>query len=279
MLALTALPSEAKGEFSSFDEPPEAGLSVRPQKRSVRFDLALNRAASDGHSRWFSHERYAAFGEQVEADSGVRVYGEWNALPTHSGLTAFDLTSPSLDPATRRRSLLGMRWEHRLDHLHSIAIAAEYGSHMLLPVRHNPALAGSTIDTRAVVSWTGRFSGDWRPSLTSSVFLGDEAARGLSLQPLGRSYYGFTLGGEMTLLESHTPYVSFRLQRSDYDIGDSLNGMRQDYRSLLSAGWRWQVQRGLSLQAEASYGFSGEHLDLLAPERGRLFFGTRFDFR
>lgn len=281
--AATAAAQElgASGRHSWFDKPVESGLPMRSWEQPVRFDFELLRAAGQPRSRWFSDERYAAFGSGGgEGQDNVRLYGEWSSERAPGGPTAFDLLSSSLDPAARRRSLLGVSWEHRLDRLHSIALAAEYGENTLrFPALRDAAPGRDTLDTRAVVSWIGRFSGDWRPSLTSSVYLGDEAAREPGLQSLGRTYYGFALGGELTLLGSHTPYVSFRLQRSDYDIGDPLNNARQDYRSLLSAGWKWQVQRGLSLQAEASYGYSGERLDLLAPERSRLFFGTRFDFR
>lgn len=278
-LALTALNTEAAGRFSWLDEPVEAGLSMRSGEQPVHFDFELYRT---GQSRWFSDERYAAFGSGGEGavQDNVRLYGEWGSERTPGGPTAFDLLSSSLDPATRRRSLLGVSWEHRLDRLHSIAIAAEYGENTLrFSALRDDTPRRDTLATRAVVSWIGRFSGDWRPSLTSSVYLGDEAPRRLGLQSLGRTYYGFALGGELTLLGSHTPYVSLRLQRSGYDMDDPLNNTRQDYRSLLSAGWKWQVQRGLSLHAEASYGYSGERLDLLVPERSRLFFGTRFDFR
>jgi long-subunit fatty acid transport protein len=50
-------------------------------------------------------------------------------------------------------------------------------------------------------------------------------------------------------------------------------------RSQISAGWKWQVQPNWSVHAEASYGLNGANLDPNSPDRSRIFFGTRFDFR
>jgi hypothetical protein len=147
-----------------------------------------------------------------------------------------------------------------------------------------------TLDTRATVSWTRELTlWGWRPNIVGGVFLGEEAMRDDTARGMGRRYYGFTVGGELRLMQSHTPYVSFRMERSLYDLSDggvdsslpSFVHAVDDF-SRLAAGWRWEIQRGWSLQAEASYGFDmNRDSDPLGleRERSRVFFGTRFDFR
>jgi hypothetical protein len=120
--------------------------------------------------------------------------------------------------------------------------------------------------------------------VTGSVFLGDEMAREEIYRHLGRKYYGFSVGGSLTLFQSHTPYVSFKMQRSVYEVSDDplFVSPRTGDRSLLSAGWKWQAGRDFSLQAEASYGLgetSGSSLDPYSLERSRILFGTRFGFK
>jgi hypothetical protein len=139
-------------------------------------------------------------------------------------------------------------------------------------------------------------SWSWRPSITGGVFLGDESAREDLSRSGGRRYYGFSVGGEVRLLQAHTPYVSFRMERSLYDMpdtgglaggasvtGSSVSSLRAiDDSSRLAAGWRWRAAPGLSFQAEASYGFNFDtNADSLwrERERSRVFFGTRFDFK
>ncbi len=279
-----AAAAQADGRFSWFDAPAGSGSAEGlTAPRPVAFGFEIYRGAS--HSRWFADERYAAFGEEEEGRAQtdrVRIYGQWRLEDGRAGVrTAYDLLSPSLDPGVSPRSQLGVSWEHRLDALNRVTLSAEYGKYRF--ARQGPDEAGvhDTLDTRAVLSWTGSFAGYGHASLTSSVYLGGETAPDPASAAAGpgRTYYGLALGGKLNLFESHTPYLSFRLQRSDYDPADPVASARLDYQTLVSAGWKWQVHRGLSLQAEASYGYRGERLDLLAPERSHLFFGTRFDFR
>lgn len=279
LAALLVVPTAnagAGGRFSLFDDPADVSLTQRYGERTMRFHFELYRTAD--RSRWFADERYAAFSE-TEGTGTFHVYGEFgNGRGTPSYTSAFDLLSPRVNPAARRQSLLGIGWRHPLDSTSSIALSAEYGeSTIMSPLRD--AAPRDTTDTRAVLSWTGRFGGSWRPSLTGSVFLGDEVAREQAFRHLGRMYYGVALGGELALLQSHTPYVSFRMERNLSSLDEAVAGVRQDYHTLLSAGWKWQVVRNWSVQAEASYGYRGDGLDLFSPERSRLFFGTRFDFR
>jgi hypothetical protein len=182
------------------------------------------------------------------------------------------------DSSLDRLSSFGVKWQHSVNALHSFAVSAEYGEGTAI----YPSAFG-TQDTRAAFSWTSRLLDGTKPSLTGSVFVGDEMGREDIYRSLGRKYYGFTVGGSMTLFDSHTPYVSFKMQRGLYDTVDdpTFISPRSGDRSLLSAGWKWQVQRDFSLQAEASYGLNNytPNPELYVPERSRVFFGTRFDFK
>jgi hypothetical protein len=160
--------------------------------------------------------------------------------------------------------------------MNTFAVSAEYGE--------GTVVSPLALDTRAAFSWTSVLPSAVRPSVTGSVFLGDEIAREEIYRHLGRKYYGFSVGGSLTLFQSHTPYVSFKMQRSVYETSDDslFVAPRTGDRSLLSAGWKWQAGRDLSLQAEATYGLgeaTGSSLDPYSLERSRILFGTRFGFK
>jgi hypothetical protein len=206
----------------------------------------------------------------------LRLYGDMSMPVTVQPPAAdsFDVDSDSF-----RKSLnsFGVMWEHRLSARDSLSLAAEYGA------GYAGSMRTDTSQTRTGVSWTSEWTGPFRPSLIGSVFLGDETARDDNYRFLGRRYVGMSVGGQMNLFREHTPYVALQLRRSYYDaatFGDnSYLGARTDDRSLLSAGWRWQVQPNMSLEAGASYGLNASGQDLYNSERSRVYFGTKFDFR
>lgn len=203
----------------------------------------------------------------------VRFYGEVETrhAPDTGGFPVFENT------ALGQGNVFGVRWQHHLNALNSFAVSAEHDE----SIGSHPSSL-DTLDTRAAFSWTSRLSGNIKPSITGSVFLGDEMAREEIYRHLDRKYYGFSVGGSLTLFQSHTPYVSFKMQRSMYgETGEPLlTGPRPSDHSLLSAGWKWQVQRDVSLQAEASYGLGeAPSLDPYRLDRSRILFGTRFDFK
>ncbi len=229
------------------------------------------------------------------ADNGAfRLYGEVESPRAGNGsFAALQDASPG------RVNVFGVSWQHRLNAMNTLALSAEYGeSTVVTPggvteygagTAASP-LAAETFDTRAAFSWTSRLPLAASPSITGSVYLGDAMAREENFRYLGRRYYGFTVGGSLTLFQSHTPYVSFKLQRSLYEpvATDPLTttaatvAPRSGDRSLLSAGWKWQAGRDFSLQAEASYGLgeaSSTSLDPYSLERSRILFGTRFGFK
>lgn len=271
----TAL-SASSGKLSWFDDAPFAGVGalgvpevqLRNPSEYSSFGLDLYRsqrtvtedaASTDG-------------GETGFGSSSVSFYGEVENTGNRSRYSSFE------DTASNRVNAFGVRWRHHMDTVNSFAISAEYGEGVAI----NPSPL-DTLDTRAAFSWTSRLPSNIKPSITGSVFLGDEVAREEIYRHLGRRYYGFTVGGSLTLFQSHTPYVSFKMQKSLYDTTDDTSYIspRSGDRSLLSAGWKWQVERRFSLQAEASYGLgsSSTSLDPYSLERSRILFGTRFGFK
>jgi hypothetical protein len=213
------------------------------------------------------------------ADDSVQFYGASEPSPGRGPVYGLADASDT-DPGLRKLSNVAVAWERRFDALNRFSLSAGYTDSLT----GRPAAAAADLgDTHAGMSWTHQLPGMWRPSLTGSVFLGDEFAREEAYRHLGRRYLGFAVEGQMTLLRSHTPYLSFQMRRSYYEamgLEDSVNGaLRTDDRQLVSAGWRWQATRSLSLQAEASYGLNPTGQDLYNPERARVLFGTRFDFR
>lgn len=192
------------------------------------------------------------------------------------GVQPSALVNPqSVNTSTGRLTSFGAAWSQRLSPVNAVGLSAGYNEFA------HPEAGRDMLDTHAAMSWTSKWSRGLRPGVTGSVFLGDEVARDSEVRGLGRRYYGFSVGGEVTVFDSHTPYINYRLQRSLLDTAPeslTVEGRAADH-SLVSAGWRWQLQRNFSLQAEATYSLSDNGLDLYNQDRSRLMFGTRFDFR
>jgi hypothetical protein len=271
-VAAAVLPAVAgAGQLSWFDEPGRPGEarvrtgSLLNQDTRARFDLKL-----------------ASLSESF-ADSDASELPHSTALRFYGGMGESLSAASSPETEFTRRGGVGLGLQHRLDARDSLLLSAEYGENLSPNVFEQ-----DTADTRAVASYTRAFSHRWQPSLTGSVFLGDESARDESYRQLARRYLGLEVTGQVTLFKSHTPYLAFQMRRSYYDAPLAVSGglpaegwlsPRADDRSALTAGWRWQAGRDMSLQAEASYGLNNTGLDLYNPERSRVFFGTRFDFR
>lgn len=271
--------SASAEKLSWFDETPFAGVGV--------LDVPEVRLRNPAEYNKFGLKLYRAEMQDSEVDdtansedntrgrSSLSIYGEVETPANRPRYSSLDHVMRS---SANRVNAFGVKWQHVLDSVNSFAVSAEYGEGTaVLP------MPLETQDARAAFSWTSRLPISLKPSITGSVFLGDEVAREEIYRHLGRKYYGFSVGGSMTLLQSHTPYVSFKMQKSLYDANEDTQfvATRSSDRSLLSAGWKWQVQRDFSLQAEASYGV-GTATTTLDPnklEHSRILFGTRFDFK
>ena len=173
------------------------------------------------------------------------------------------------------KDLLAIQWQHPLNEAHNLTFAAGYGDDVYLnEKRYDP------VSAMASVSWTGRWNRRWQPAVSGSLFVGDENASDDISRSLERRYFGFSVGGRMTVFERHSPFVSFRMLRGEYATPDpdDMLASSTDY-SRLTAGWDWQVLPNWRLRAEAEYTLSDTGLDLDVDERSRFFFSTRFDFR
>lgn len=282
------LPGVAGAASASwFDETPardslgriRAPFSFSGSEDTLTFGVEAYKSLVDSNS-----EVGYGYGRASSDRTIVRIYGEVanRASDFRAPLDALNpRTSPGegflLGSPSNRLSGFGVKWQHRVDAVNTVALSAGYSE---IPwSTATPAV--DALDTRATVSWQGSWSGALlQPGINGSVFLGDESARDEAYQQLGRRYYGFSVGGELRLMQDHTPYFSYRLRRSFYNPEDPAYAIAPyEDRSQISAGWKWQVQPNWSLQAEARYGLNGANLDPYSPDRSRFFFGTRFDFR
>lgn len=271
------LAGQGAGKFSWFDDAPARDALGLPRAPAAFKPDAPVTFGVDAYKS-LAMERELA----EEADT-IRVYGEFERLPStwQTPLAAINRDTgaePLLREYDSRLSGFGVRWQHRVDAGNTVALAAGYNEFAWAA---QPLRSRDMLDTRAALSWTTSSTGELRPGLTSSVFIGDESARDDDTRRYGSRYYGFSVGGKLTLAEDHTPYVSYRLRRSYFNSDDMTYPLLpyEDHASV-SAGWQWRVQSNWSLQAEASYGLNGQAVDPYVPlDRSRFFFGTRFDFR
>jgi hypothetical protein len=280
---LTAMGTQlaSASAFSWFDDSPARDSLGQLRPPSALFDREKRLAF--GIEAYKTLRDNNVFGS-VAGDASLTFYGEFagreNDVNAPIGLLNRGAGDPAwLDGAAGRLSGFGVKWQHRLDATNTVSVAAGYSELSPSLVATLPANIDA-FDTRASLSWTGTWDGGWRPGLMGSVFVGDGLMRDEAYRRLGRPYYGFSVGGQLQLAQTHTPYFSYRLQRNfnENDLASDLMPFH-DERSQFAAGWIWQVQRNWSVQAEASYGLNGATLDPSTPDRSRLYFGTRFDFR
>jgi hypothetical protein len=274
VVAAIAAASALAGATVCADQSEVAGVfGLNAGSSSLRYGVP---AGAFGLRLYSGADRDVADNTDDAGTDVLRLYGDMS-MPVTVPSPAADSTGVDSDAFRKSLNSFGVMWQHRLSARDHFSLAAEYGA---------GSAGGAHVDTaqtRTGLSWTSEWGGGFRPSLTGSVFLGDETARDDSYRFLGRRYVGLSVGGQLSLFRDHTPYVALQLRRSYYDaatLGDnSLLTGRTDDRSLLSAGWRWQVQPNMSLEAGASYGLNASGQDLYNTERSRLFFGTKFDFR
>lgn len=276
--------AQAAGKFTWFDEMPardSLGLVRTPPLLGKDSRITFGVGAFESLAPNPMVDGFDARDLAYASDS-LRLYGEIGSRTDvlYAPLANIDRVSGQslFDADSNRLAGFGVKWQHRLDASSSLALSAGYSESTW---EYRPALNLDVYDTRAALSWTSIGSGSFRPGITGSVFVGDESVRDEVYQRLGRRYYGFAVGGQVTVFQEHTPYVSFRHRRNFESAYDDPAMMLypDEERSLLSAGWKWQVQPNWSLQAEATYGLNGSVVDPYAPDRSRFFFGTRFDFR
>ena len=236
-----------------------------------------------GDYRTWGVARFAqAANPPLEAEpDGVDVFGGEEALmPPVSGIdmaSAMGTVPPRLTVTS-----LGIAWRHMLDAHEQLRFSAQYDD-----VSDARIAARAASNYFATVGWRGAYSSAGRAQIGGSVYIGEESADHSSAYALGRRYFGVRADGSYALFKDHGPFLSLRLQRSDYDDAVA-DGGSTDARQVLrgseelsqfSAGWDWQVYPSWHVRAQAEYALNKSDLSLYDYDANRLFFSTRFDFR
>ncbi|HEX19278.1 MAG TPA: hypothetical protein ENG78_00405 [Acidiferrobacteraceae bacterium] len=174
-----------------------------------------------------------------------------------------------------RYSGFGVQWKNRINRSNSLTVAARFGGNEYL---QQSSLA--TDNTQASIVWSGRWLGSYKPRLTGGFVIGDDRARFEQSNYLARRYYGVVVGGELTLFDKHTPYVSVSVLRNDYRNGNAglYLGRAQDY-TRFSAGWNWQVSSNWKLRADTHYVLGNNDSGFYNGERSRIMFSTEYRLR
>ena len=170
---------------------------------------------------------------------------------------------------------VALEWRRPLGMHHLLNAGAHFGSY-----DYELRNARSANALQASVGWTGVYGGDTRPQFGGTLYLGDEDVEETDLGYFGRRYYGLTLDGAFTPYRGHSPFMSLRVQWSDYDQPDpAYRAARKEDYSRLGAGWDWQVSSQWRMRAQADYSINSSNLTPYEFDRSRLFFSTRYDFR
>lgn len=170
---------------------------------------------------------------------------------------------------------LGVAWRHQLAAQQQLNVSAQYDD-----LAYDTEQARTASGYSAALGWRGASAGSGRARIGGSVFLGEESVDQTARKYFGRRYFGVSADGSYVLFKDHSPFVSLRLQRSDYDEEDpSYLARRSEDYSQFAAGWNWQVQPSWHIRAQAEYALNKSNLSLYQYDANRLFFTTRFDFR
>ncbi len=194
----------------------------------------------------------------------------------------------------------GLEWIRQLSADRQIKLSAQQADSI-----HFGHLGRDTTNSVAQLAFTGDLAGPAGPRITGGVFLGSETPkdRDLGIGWSGRKYYGLSLESRFTAFQTHTPFASLQIARSDYEGGDlggsnvyypgvtagygypgsgggsvSGAGRRDDY-SRLGAGWNWQIRPNWGLRAEAYYSLNSSSVSAYEYDRSQFFFSSRYDFR
>lgn len=213
---------------------------------------------------------------------GVNVYGgeEELVMPGPAGIDSPMGASSTLERLTV--TSLGFAWRHMLAAHGQLRFSAQYDD-----VNDERTQAHAASNYFAVVGWRGAYTAAGRARIGGSVYIGEENVDRSTIRALGRRYFGLSADGSYALFKDHSPFLSLRLQRSDYEDA-SAYGDRGHARPFLrggeefsqfAAGWDWQVYPSWHVRAQAEYALNKSDFSLYDYDANRLFFSTRFDFR
>lgn len=276
-LPVSVLAAEPESEWVISLHQSANAHSITPQ---VNFDVNNLQSLGSDRLPWQASQLESmmgsAYDEKLSDQQRFSMIGLKQARNTIL-VPLYQRTSRTSDSAEGQLDSWGVEWQHNLENGHSFSIATHIGDN-----KYSEGLWDNSTSTLTSFSWTSQFSGNAPASITGGFYIGDEVGSVDNSAP-ERKYYGLMFRGQMTLFDKHKPFISFKLQKSDYDLGslaltDSNLVSTDDYYSRLSAGWTWQVQSNWSLQAEADYRLNNDQLNW-SFDQSRLFFGTRYDFR
>lgn len=248
VLALLSLSARAFAEAPRFDSPARAWGIAR---------FAHTEAA------WPATER-----------AGVNLYAGEEEFDGDAHLES--VTGTPLAPRAGVTSL-GIAWRHMLAAQDEVRVSARY----------DEISDARTSNYFAAIGWRGAYADAGRAHVVGSVYIGEEGADRGAERGFGRRYFGLSADGSYALFKDHSPFLSLRLQRSDYDDaapyaagmgGGELWGAHVEL-SQFAAGWDWQVYPRWHVRAQAEYALNKSSLSLYEYDANRLFFSTRFDFR
>lgn len=187
-------------------------------------------------------------------------------------------TAPAkMDVLTERLTVtsLGVAWRHQIAARQQLKASAQYDD--LAYDTEQPRTASGY---SAALDWRGAYADAGRARIGGNVFLGEETVDQDARKYFGRRYFGVSADGSYALFKDHSPFVSLRLQRVDYDDDDpGYLARRSEEYSQFAAGWNWQVHPSWHIRAQAEYALNKSNLSLYEYDANRLFFSTRFDFR
>lgn len=217
----------------------------------------------------------------LELQEGVNVYGGDDDWISHRALGIDPL--PGTGPAAERFTVtsLGIAWRHMLATHEQLRFSAQYDD-----VSDERVQARAASNYFATVGWRGAYTAAGRARIGGSVYFGEESIDRSADRAFGRRYVGVSADGSYALFKHHSPFLSLRLQRSDYDDASAYAGTAggpllrgSEEFSQFAAGWDWQVYPRWRVRAQAEYALNKSNLSLYEYDANRLFFSTRFDFR
>ncbi|MBI5040571.1 MAG: tetratricopeptide repeat protein [Gammaproteobacteria bacterium] len=173
----------------------------------------------------------------------------------------------------RRLAALGVEWSRDLDPRNQVLAFGQLGT-----IRYPDDATRDVDSLLGGGAWNHRYA-ELPLLVSTSAYLGDEAARESAGDPNGRTYYGVRLGAQWSGIPAHTPYASLSWQHSGYDaVNPVFVRTRDEDFAELRLGWDWQPQQRWNVTAEASFVDNGANIALYDYTRQQYAVGVRYQF-
>ena len=243
----------------------------------LHLPAAAEPATLSGDFRSWGVARFArADGATLEIErEGIHAYGGDDEWVGRRALGADPFVGDGPAPERFTVTSLRLAWGHMLAAHEQLRFSAQYDT-----VNDELAQTRPASNYVAAVGWRGAYTATGRARIGGRVYVGEESMDRSGDPTLGRRYFGMSADGSYALFKDHSPFLSLRLQRSDYSDGQTGELMRgSEDLSQFAAGWDWQVYPSWHVRAQAEYALNKSNLSLYEYDANRLFFSTRFDFR